>query len=162
MKRDVAEELLTLRRLHEQRALETLTKCEANLKTAKRAASDAQDETRHYEAAARVQEVELIAQLTGKAAASEEISRLHSVREHMSFAVGQLRAVETRAASNTQRAQEDVADAQEAARLRQKAVLKLETFVKKHRRRIERRRTELAEEEQTTQGRGRQAPRTSR
>jgi len=162
MKRDVAEELLALRRRHEQRALETLTKCEVALKTAKKAAHEAEEETRHYEAAARAQEGELIAQLTGKPAASAEISRLHSIREHMSFAVRKLRAAEAHTASNTQQAQEDVANAQEAVRLRQRAVLKLETFIQKHRLRIERRRTELAEEELTSQGKARRRPRIYR
>jgi hypothetical protein len=73
----------------------------------------------------------------------------------MSFTVKKLRAAEAHASSNAERAQQEVADAQEDVRLRQKAVLKLETFVEKHRQRVERRRTELAEEEQLSLGRSR-------
>jgi hypothetical protein len=161
MKRDVAAELLDLRRLHEQRALEALAKCESALNAARKAASDAQEETRHYVTAARTQEGELIAQLTGKPADSTEISRLQSIRDNMTFTVKKLRAAEARAHSNTEQAQQNVADAQEAVRQRQRSVLKLENFVQKQRLRIERWRTELAEEEQTTQRRIRRAPQTS-
>jgi hypothetical protein len=148
MKRDVAAQLLALRRLHEQRALEALTRCEAALNSAKNAVYEARDETRQYEAEARAQEGELIGQLTGKPVNSADIGRLQTIRDHMSLTVRKLRVAEARAFSNAERAQRDVADAQEEVRLRQKAVLKLETFVQKYRQRIERRRVELAEEEQ--------------
>jgi hypothetical protein len=158
MKRDVAAELLDLRRLHEQRALEALAKCESALNAAKQAVRDAQEETRDYVAAARTKEGELIAQLTGKPADNTEITRLQSIRDSMSFTVRKLRAAETHAHSRTEEAQQDVADAQEAVRQRQRAVLKLENFVEKQRLRIERWRTELAEEEQTTQTKARRKP----
>jgi hypothetical protein len=162
MKRDVAAQLLALRRRHEQRAFETLARCEAALKNARRAVSEAQDETRHYEAEARVQERELIAQITGKPAASDEIARLRTIRDNMSFTAKKLRAAEARASSNAQQAQQDVADARQEVMERQKAVLKLETFVKKYRHRIERQRAELAEEELLSQGKARQSRGTSR
>jgi hypothetical protein len=156
MKRNVAAQLLALRRRHEQRALEALAKSEAALKTARKAANEAREETLHYVAEARVQEGELIAELTGKPAGRAEIGRLQSIRADMSVTAGKLQAAESRASSHAQQAQQEVAKAQEAARLRQKAVLKLETFVKKERLRTERKRAELADEEQMPQGKTRQ------
>jgi hypothetical protein len=152
MKRDVAAQLLALRRRHEQRAFETLAKCEAALKTARKAANEAREETLHYEAEARVQEGELIAELTGKPAGRAEIGRLQSIRADMTVTAGKLHAAASRASSNAQQAQREVSKAQEAARLRQKAVLKLESFVQKQRLRTERKRAELADEEQITRG----------
>jgi hypothetical protein len=162
MKRNVAAQLLALRRLHEQRAFETLAKSEATLKNATKAVSDAREETLHYEAGARVEEGELIAELTGKPVSSAEIGRLQSIRADMSVTAGKLRAAEVRASSNAQQAQQEVVNAQEAVRQRQKAVLKLETFVQKERHRVERKRAELAEEEQMSQGKARQSREISR
>ena len=145
MKRDVVAQLLALRRMHEKRAFEQLAVSESARAAARKDAEAAREASRQHEEEASARDGQMLSGISGKAVSQATLSRLLAEREDMRLESADLRAAIQSADDGLRRREEEVAEAQRAAQLRQKAVLKLESFAKKRDRQA-RRLAELAED----------------